>query len=79
MNLFRLSPSSLPTRLPLNTVLWWLLAIKVYEMPGWLEGLGWMLMTVIVVACLSLRAVEQHVDIFDKYRERKDKEHDKPA
>jgi hypothetical protein len=76
MKYYRLSSTCLPTKIPLNTVLWWLLAIKVYEMPAWVESLGWFFLGVILLVSFSLRLVEHRVDIFEKYRERKVEENE---
>jgi len=74
MRHFRLAPSCLPTRIPLNTVLWWFIAVEVYDMPGWLEVTGWLLLGIILLALYTMSVAEERIDIFEDYRERKEKE-----
>lgn len=77
MKTLRLAPSCLPTRVPLNTALWWLLAVEVYKMPWWLEALGWTLFGFFALVLWAVRHQEERIDIFEKYRERKVAENEK--
>lgn len=77
MRPLRLSPDCLPTRIPLNTVLWWFIAVEVYEMPEWFEITGWALLGFILIALYGTSRLEQRVDIFESYRERQAKNDDK--